>query len=447
LRLVAPRLAAGVALVAGATLVSANPAAASPPSAPTITRVIAGPGVGVMSLRWSVPKDWGGALITGYEYRVSIDGVSFGPAAALAPAGTTNAVAPCLAPAAVGQGCTYQVRATNGTPGAWSVAIGTSWLPPSAAVLGKSVGGPDVHTATLEWRVPKTSGGLAIGYQYMVDAGSGLSGPFTIDPGTITVMPTVRFAVLSAPVPCVPTGPTLGCSYTVTAVNAAGASLPSRARLALFRHPGSPSGLQIYTSAVALGTGLATQAVSWDPPANVGGLPVRDYAVSACTTTGGSLCMNLSPGWTQIDDLTGNPPPTEITHDCPANGRCAYEVWAKNQLGKGWAFGFAGSGGPSNLMGTSAPGHVDLQWLGPTSPGNFGNYVLFECNTTAACVNGSWTNVPADVGPWTRLDLSGTATSASSVCGVGTQCMFRVGYIDADGNIGGVSNSITLTGQ
>jgi hypothetical protein len=401
----------------------------------------------MMSLRWSPPKLIGGALIIGYEYRTSVDIGSSGLPAPLAAANVSRATVPCLAPAAGGHGCTYEVRATNGTAGAWSVAVGTTWIAPSYAVLGKSVGGPGVHEATLQWRVPKTSGGLEISYQYTVDAGSGFTGPFTIDPSTITSVPALTFPVLTATVPCVPTTAMLACTYVMTAVNAAGASTASRPRRAPFRHPTGPTNLLVHTSSVALGTGSATQAISWDSPLNLGGLPPNDYIVVACTTSSGSTCSNLSAGWTQFADLTGNPLPTTAMHDCQPNGRCAYEVWAKNQLGKGWVWGYAGTGGPTILTASSVPGHVDLQWLNPVDTGTFGNYVLFECNLTASCSNGSWTNVAGDAAPWTRVDLFGMATSTTGTCAVGVQCIFRVGYVDADGNIGGVSNAVTVSGQ
>ena len=445
LRFAAPRVVACVVLVTGATLVSASPAAASAPSAPSITSLIAGPDVGVMSLRWSVPKFTGGALLQGYEYRVQVDSDSWSLPQSLATAAYTRAVAPCPAPALAGHGCTYQVRATNGTPGAWSIAVGATWLPPSVAILGRSVGGPDAYTATVQWRVPKTSGGLPLTYQYTVDAGSGITGPFTIDPATITPVTTYRFPVLTAPLPCTPTGPVQACSYVLTAVNDAGTSLPSKTRVAGFRHPGPPTDLQVDTTTVALGTGAASQTVSWTAPVNVGGLPLTSYGVFACSTASGSSCTNLSPGWASFANLTGNPLPTQTVHDCPASGRCAYEVWARNPLGKGWAFTYA-SGGPSFLSGTSAAGHVDLQWLNAINTGTFGHYVLFECNTNQNCATGSWTSVPTDAAPWTRVDL-GTETTASYVCGPGRGCMFRIGYVDGDGNIGGVSNAVTLTGH
>jgi hypothetical protein len=167
----------------------------------------------------------------------------------------------------------------------------------------------------------------------------------------------------------------------------------------------------------------------------------------ACTTSSGSTLLEPSPGWAQITDLTRNPLPTTAMHDCQQNRHCAYEVWAKNQLGNGWVFGYAGSGGPSFLTASSVPGHVDLQWLNPVVTGTFGNYVLFECNITASCSNGSWTNVAAAAAPWTRVDLFGMATSPTYTCAVGAQCMLRVCYLDADGNIGGVSNAVIVKGQ
>ena len=125
-------------------------------------------------------------------------------------------------------------------------------------------------------------------------------------------------------------------------------------------------------------------------------------------------------------------------------------MWAKNPSGKGWVWTFVGPTPPTALAATASTtttGQIDLQWLNTFDPGAaFGHYVLFECGANQACANGSWTHDPADAAPWTRVDLSGTATTASYPCGTVTACTFRVGYVDAAGNIGGVSNAVVLVG-
>jgi hypothetical protein len=55
--------------------------------------------------------------------------------------------------------------------------------------------------------------------------------------------------------------------------------------------------------------------------------------------------------------------------------------------------------------------------------------------------------VPGDAAPWTRTDLSGTGTTQTFACGVLHACVFRIGYVDASGHIGGVTNSVIASGQ
>jgi len=447
--LVVPRVGTCLLLAFGALVATASTAAASAPSAPALRTVTAGPNVASMSLRWTAPHANGGVLITGYEYRLQIDGGPFGPAVTLASADERKATVPCLAPAAPAHGCTYEIRATNGTPGAWSVPVGATWLPPTAAILGRADAGPAVGAATLTWLPPKKSGGLAVDYEYEVNTGSGWSTPASIDPESITTVLTPRVE-LSAIVPCpVVSGAGNPCSYLVVAQNGAGAGPPSRTRATVLKHPGQPTGVQVFTSAVALGTGAASQSISWTPPTNTGGLPITDEVVWACSTATGSACEDYSPGWVLVADLTGDPLASSITYDCPSNGRCAYEVWARNAKGRAWTIGKSDPGAPSNLIATvstTTPGEVDLQWLNVTSVGSaFGNYVVFACEGTQNCSSGTWTNVPGDAAPWTRTELSGTATSAEQLCTPSITCTLRVGYIDASGAIGGVSNAVLVT--
>jgi len=450
-RSAAPRLAACVVLIIGIAIVPAAPApaAAAGPTAPTLSMVFAGPADWSMYLRWSAPHLSGSAAITGYEYRVQIDTGPYSLPAPLAAASARQGPAPCTAPAAAGHGCTYEVRATNGTPGAWSTAVGLNWQLPSVPTLGRAVAGPPAGVATLSWRHPKTNGGLPLEYRYQVNGGTGWSAPFTIDPTSIVAVPGVLH-ILSAPVPCTITGPVTGCSYMVEAVNGVGPSGFSRTKSAPLSKPGPPTGLSVVTDSVALGTGAATESLSWVAPVNVGGQVLTDYLVSTCATTSGSACFNTSPGWGPPADIPGNPPATNAVRTCPEAARCAHEVWSKNPSGKGWVWTFASPTPPTALAATASTttsGQIDLQWLNTFDPGTaFGHYVLFECDSSQACMNGDWTNDPTDAAPWTHVDLSGTATTASYPCGTVTACLFRVGYVDAAGNIGGVTNEVALVG-
>ena len=48
--------------------------------------------------------------------------------------------------------------------------------------------------------------------------------------------------------------------------------------------PGKATGLTMFTSSVSLGTGEASQAISWNLPANNGGMPITNNIVWACST-------------------------------------------------------------------------------------------------------------------------------------------------------------------
>src|SRR5262249_28003035 len=199
------------------------------------------------------------------------------------------------------------------------------------------------------------------------------------------------------------TPPANTCAYMLQATNAVGASPFSEARATVLRHPGPPTGILITTSSVDLGTGNASQAISWNPPTNNGGLPVSQQRVWQCSSATGSPCTNTAPGWT----LVGTPmaaTATNTTNLCPANGFCGYEVWAENGLGKGWAHANSSPISPQFLQAnpsTAAPGRIDLSW---TMNGHYigtglGHFVLFECDSTLPCNNGTWTNVAATAAP------------------------------------------------
>ena len=84
-------------------------------------------------------------------------------------------------------------------------------------------------------------------------------------------------------------------------------------------------------------------------------MPITDNLVWACSTAFETPCLNSSPGWTQIQDIAGNPPATNTTYQCPPNGRCSYEIWTKNAIGRSWIIGHASPGAPVEPLGDSEP--------------------------------------------------------------------------------------------
>ena len=129
-----------------------------------------------MTLRWTTPTFDGGVTITGYQYRVQVDGGAFSLPASLGNATVRNAIVACGAAQTSGHGCGYQVRATNGIPSQWSITVAANWHAPSVPTLGKADAGPNAGQATLQWRPSTTTGGLTEDYRYAVSTGSGFGG-------------------------------------------------------------------------------------------------------------------------------------------------------------------------------------------------------------------------------------------------------------------------------
>src|SRR5262249_2384170 len=141
----------------------------------------------------------------------------------------------------------------------------------------------------------------------------------------------------------------------------------------------------------------ATQAISWNVPTNNGGLPISQQRVWQCSTSTLSTCTNASAGWTQVGS-TMSATANNTTNLCAPSGYCSYEVWAENGIGRGWNIGKSQPSGPEQLQATASnasPGRIDLSWIfnGSNQGNGLGHYVLFECDSTLVCTNGTWTNV------------------------------------------------------
>src|SRR5262249_24262744 len=163
----------------------------------------------------------------------------------------------CPAPKAPGHGCTYEIRANNGTVGPFSASRSAIWAAPSSPVLGRALAGPAAGTATLWWRPSSHTGGLPVAYFYEVNSGSGYGPAVEISSDAINET-TAPWPVDTATAPCTATSGT-GCQYLMIAANAAGASAISAQRTAYFIAPGRVAGFQVTTTSVGLGSGDAAQ--------------------------------------------------------------------------------------------------------------------------------------------------------------------------------------------
>jgi hypothetical protein len=322
---------------------------------------------GQTEVSWSAPASNGGSAITGYKVEHSTDGTTWTQSSASTSSphtitGLTN-------------GTAYQVRVTPlngagaGTASTTSVTPGVVPTSPQnvAAATGR-------NSSDVTWTAPVDNGGYAItGYkiEYSTDGGS-----------------TWTTAVASTQSPYTLTGLTNGTAYQVrvSAINAIGTSGSSTANVTPQGVPDPPVDL-----AVAAGTSQAV--VTWNAPAETGGLPITGYKVEYRTAN--SVWQTLPASTTSPAALTGLTPGT--TYDV--------RVAAVNALGESTTVSSSVTTAVPPSTGTSVPvfvnpttGEVQTVPTASTS-GNFPPTAIASTPTG----QGSWTVTP-DGGVFTAGD-------------------------------------------
>lgn len=330
----------------------------SSPQAPTLAAPT--PDGTNADLSWSAPTSDGGAAITDYLVNVYSGSSASGPASTLDTGSTkTSFTVPSLSE---GQQYTFTVQAVNEAgPGAPSSSQTiTLPLPPAAPTLAAPSLGND--QATLSWSAPGSDGGAAIsGYVVSTYAGSSASGT-----------PIQQISTGPAGTALTVAGLTNGQQYTFTvqAVNEAGAGAASSQTATLPGPPGTPTG-------VAVSPGNGRVEVSWSPPSNNGGAAISGYVINAYAGPAAS--------GTPIQVVSTGPSATSGSVSGLTNGQqYTFTVQALNEAGPGTPSSAQTlplptvPSAPTLTGATPGDTHVDLTWTAPSSDGgaSISGYVI-----------------------------------------------------------------------
>ena len=310
-----------------------------PPDAPAALAVTAGDRR--VTLDWADPSD---SSITGYRYRLSIDGGNTFTDHAIGASGAST-VSHVVTGLTNGTAYTFEVQARN--IAGWSGSSGqvtATPLPPPDAPGGLAVTAGD-ERVTLEWDDPSDSSITGYRYRLSIDGGDTFTDHAIAGSGASTVSHTVM-------------GLTNGTAYTfeVQARNIAGWSGSSGQVTATpLRPPDAPGGL-----AVTAGDRQVT--LDWDDP-------------SDSSITGYRYRLSIDGGNTFTDHAIAGSGASTVSHVVTGltNGTAyTFEVQARNIAG------WSGSSGqvtatplpppdaPGGLAVTAGDKRVTLDWADPS---------------------------------------------------------------------------------
>ena len=255
-------IAFGLSLLCAVSLlvVTAGPALALPPAAPT--GVSATPGNASATVSWTAPVDDGGTAITSYI----VTAIGSGAPAPLVTG--TDAVTATVVGLTNGDSYTFTVAATNADGDGPDSLPSSGVIPAGKPAAPTSVSAtPGNASVTVTWSAPAANGAAITSYEVTASS-AGLVPP----PVPVSLPFPTPFSALF-------TGLTNGTSYsfTVIATNSVGESTPAASAPVIPRTvPGPPTGV----SATARN---ASATVRWTAPLDDGGAPITSFTVTTST--------------------------------------------------------------------------------------------------------------------------------------------------------------------
>ncbi len=393
------------------------------PAAPRSLRVESGGsflGRSRLVLDWLRPVSDGGAAIGGYRIEVSETGTGGWTVLEANTGSTTTGYShEGLSP---GTTYHYRVAAVNaeGT-GAWSnvaratTDAGAPSSPRNVRALGRSSSSIEVS-----WQRPLNDGGAAVN-GYAVERSRSVNGPWTL---RVTNTGSTETAWTDTGLT-----PVTVWYYRVTAINRAGASLPSGAASAR-TFPGPPD---VPTGLRATAQGATRIELRWTAPSQTNGAALLGYRIEQSRDGGRT--------WLALRSNTATTATTFTHTGLPPGTTRHYRVSAING---------AGTGEPSNVasaMTAAVPGavrnlaarstgtnRIDLTWTAPSA-------------NAGAPVTGYRIEVSGTGGAW-RVLVANTRSAATAYSHIGlspgTQRFYRVSAINEAG-AGAVSNIASAT--
>jgi hypothetical protein len=288
------------------TVTATNAAGTSFPSSPSNavtpwacgppTNVSGTPGNGSVSLTWQAPAKPGASFITAYRVTPYVGTTAYGPTTVSGSPAPTSATVTGLTN---GTSYTFIVACEiHGAPGQDSapsnpIAPGAPPGAPSPPTNVWATPDPGIASATVTWNAPVNPGNSPVTSYTVTSSPGGV---------TVTVPATQTSAVVNG------LTPGLTYTFTVTATNANGTSLPSApsGQMAPWAC-GPPTNVQAVP-------GDSSAFVSWQPPANPGASAVTAYGIAARV---GDVSYG---GQTFVYGAPGSPTPTSAIVSPLTNG-------------------------------------------------------------------------------------------------------------------------------